>query len=661
MPPLPDCPRYVAGLALQAADALAHAHAAGIVHRDVKPGNLILDGQGHLWVTDFGLAFVPGASRVTRSGAMVGTLRYMAPEQVDSRRGVVDQRSDLYGLGATLYEVLTRSPAVDGDEHWGVVGRILNRAPVAPRKLNPRIPVDLETIVLTLLAKEPADRYPSAADLADDLRRFLDGKPIQARRPPLTERVYRWIGRHRRAVVVAAGVVLAVVALQAVNQYRLARERDEKLVERQQARAAVDDLYTHFAEQWLAHEPGMEPRQREFLAKALDHYERLRATGRGGREDRLAAAVALRRVADIDARLGKPNESEAAYAEAAERLARLTREYPAWPEAIREAAICSTDRGNLFRSRDRFDDAGREYAAAAEGFRTLVDGGSDDPFDRAGLAGVENNQGLLWQQLGRPAEAEPCFQSALAKFAKLAKEYPDRPAFVSETAGCLHNLADLLAETDRDDDADQAYRKALALRKLAAELAPGISTYRRELARTQTALAAALLRRGETSEAGRLALAALAGRERLAADFPATPIYRFHLAHTLRTVAECQAAAGRTADALRQCDRATDLLRPLADGSGLPAASELARVRHTTGTLLAALGRPAEAETALRDAAAVADRLGDRTPFDRQTRTICRLSLARFLRVQGRPQEAEELLRLPIAAADGSPPGHGGP
>ena len=168
--------------------------------------------------------------------------------------------------------------------------------------------------------------------------------------------------------------------------------------------------------------------------------------------------------------------------------------------------------------------------------------------------------------------------------------------------------------------------------------------YRRELARTRAALAAALLRRGHTAEADRLAAAALAERERLAADFPATPAYRFHLACSLRTAAECLAAAGRSADALRHCDRAADLLRPLADGSGLPAASELARVRRTTGLLLAGSGRPDDAEAALRDAVAVADGLGDRTPFDRQTRESCRRSLEQFLRSHGR-----------------LPTGHGGP
>jgi tetratricopeptide (TPR) repeat protein len=294
----------------------------------------------------------------------------------------------------------------------------------------------------------------------------------------------------------------------------------------------------------------------------------------------------------------------------------------------------------------RADDAGREYKAAADAFRSLCDGGPAGPFDRAGLAGAENNQGLAWGQLGRPAAAEACFRAARAKFAKLATEFPDRAVYVSETANCCHNLADVLAEAGRDDEAEKTYREALTLRRRPVAMDPGVPAYRRELARTQAALAAALLRRGLTKEAGELAAAAAAGRERLAAEFPAIPAYRFHLACSLQTVAEWQAAVGQTAEAVATCDRAAGLLRPLAGGSEVPAApAELARVHRTVGTVLADPGKPAEAERALREAAAVADRLPGLTPFDRQTRTICRLALARLLRSTGRADEAERLIR----------------
>jgi serine/threonine protein kinase len=173
-------PALAARVLLQAADALAFAHARGIVHRDVKPANLLVEDGGHVWVADFGLALLPGAARLTRSGSMVGTLQYMSPEQVEPRRGVVDHRTDLYALGATTYELLTGRPPVQATDRHELVVRILTADATPPRRLNRSVPADLETIVLKLLAKDPADRYASAADLADDVRRFQGGRPVSS-------------------------------------------------------------------------------------------------------------------------------------------------------------------------------------------------------------------------------------------------------------------------------------------------------------------------------------------------------------------------------------------------------------------------------------------------------------------------------------------------
>jgi hypothetical protein len=574
IPAVPGNPREAAGLALQAADALAHAHAAGVIHRDVKPANLLLDPAGRLWVADFGLAYLPGASRVTRSGALVGTLRYMSPEQLDPARGAADHRADLYALGATLYELLAGRPVVDAADHGAAVNAVLNQLPVPPRRLNPAVPVDLETVVLKCLAKDPGDRYPSAVALADDLRRFLAGQSVLARRPSPAERLARWAVRNHRAAAAAAGVLVAVFALQAINQLRLTGARDATAVERGEARAAVDDLFAQYTDRWLARGPGADARDREFLAKAQAHYDRLAATDGGTRADRLAAAVARRRVADIDARLGRP--AEAGYADAADRLRRLVDDEPGWADATREMAVTAADLGLLLADAGRRDEAGRQYAAAADEFRRLAEAG--DVRDRAGLAGVENNQGLLWAAAGRWPAAEACFRAARAHFARLATEFPDRPAFAAEAAGAAHNLAALLADAGRTGDAVPAYREALTLRRRAAESLPGSPAAAAELARSEEGLAEILTRRRELDEAGRLAAAALARRERLLAEAPAVPAYRCQLAGSLRVSAGWLAATGRGADAAAHLDRASELLRPLADGPA--GAAELARVRQ---------------------------------------------------------------------------------
>jgi serine/threonine protein kinase/WD40 repeat protein len=213
--------RRIAELVAQAAEALECAHAMGVVHRDVKPANLLLDSGGKLWVTDFGLARLGEGPGLTVSGDLLGTLRYMSPEQALARHGLVDHRTDVYSLGgATLYELLTLQPAVQGSSKEEVLRRLAFEEPVAPRKLDPTIPVELETVTLKALAKDPKDRYATAQELADDLRRWLTDRPILARPPGLLQRARKWSHRHRPLVAaLAASLILvgAAVCLGAVT------------------------------------------------------------------------------------------------------------------------------------------------------------------------------------------------------------------------------------------------------------------------------------------------------------------------------------------------------------------------------------------------------------------------------------------------------------
>src|SRR5262249_27615111 len=153
-----------------------------------KPANLLLDGQGTVWVTDFGLARLQGEAGLTLSGDLLGTLRYMSPEQALAKRVLIDHRTDIYSLGATLYELLTLEQACPGRDREEVLRRIAFGEPRPPRQWNKAVPLELETIVLKALAKNPEERYASARELADDLRRYLEDKPIRAKRPTLVQR-----------------------------------------------------------------------------------------------------------------------------------------------------------------------------------------------------------------------------------------------------------------------------------------------------------------------------------------------------------------------------------------------------------------------------------------------------------------------------------------
>lgn len=283
----------VAAVGCQAAQALEHAHQAGIVHRDIKPSNLLLDLREQVWITDFGLAQVNGDPGLTATGELLGTLRYASPEQILARRGIVDHRSDIYSLGATLYELLTLRPLFEGAERNELIRRIADDEPPRPCSLDPSIPADLETIVLKALRKDPGDRYATAQDLADDLQHFLDDQPIQARRPTPAERLRTWSRRHPS--IVAGGVIVLILLsiaslvsaalirreqaktfaeqLKAEAAYRHERQRAEEAEARLRlARRAVDELI-QFSEEELAHHPGMDGLRKRLLTSALDYYQ----------------------------------------------------------------------------------------------------------------------------------------------------------------------------------------------------------------------------------------------------------------------------------------------------------------------------------------------------------------------------------------------------
>ena len=282
--------RWIAEVGLQAAEALAHAHHHGVIHRDVKPSNLLIDAQGTIWVTDFGLARRLADPGLTQHDSLLGTPRYMSPEQ--ARTGAIDGRTDVYSLGATLYELMTLRPPFDGTSAAELLEQIGGREPIPPRLINRRIPRDLETIVLKTLAKRPVDRYASAMALAEDLARFLNHEPVRARRISPIGRFWRVARRHpgiTAVTTVASAVVLGVATYAYVrilkekndaitaskNAIRASNEKNVALHEKEQeadkARAAARWALSANASSLLLSElPGRRAKGLDLLQKVAD-------------------------------------------------------------------------------------------------------------------------------------------------------------------------------------------------------------------------------------------------------------------------------------------------------------------------------------------------------------------------------------------------------
>jgi WD40 repeat protein/serine/threonine protein kinase len=216
----------VARIGIQVADALAYAHAQGVLHRDIKPSNLLLDARANVWVTDFGLAKAAGdPDDLTHSGDVIGTLRYMPPERF---RGQSDARGDVYALGLTLYELLALRPAYEAADRGELVHQVMHGEAPPLRALNPLVPRDLETVVLKATERDPARRYATAGELAEDLRRFVEDRPIQARRVGPVERLWRWARRDPMTaglVATIAGLLLATAVGATVAALREERLR----------------------------------------------------------------------------------------------------------------------------------------------------------------------------------------------------------------------------------------------------------------------------------------------------------------------------------------------------------------------------------------------------------------------------------------------------
>ena len=603
--------RAVAKLGVEAAEALEYAHQTGVIHRDIKPNNLLVDGRGRLWITDFGLARFGADAELTQTGDVIGTLRYMSPEQALARRGLVDHRTDVYALGATLYELLTLEPACPGRDRKELLWQIAWEEPRPLRHANRAVPADLETILLKALAKDVTERYATAQDLADDLRRFLEDKPIQARRPTVLARALKWARRHRTTMRAAAVVLLLTSVGLALCTWLIARQRDRADLRGRQARRAVDRMYIEFGEKWLSQQPYLEEVQRDFLLEALAFYEAFAQEESDDPSARLDAGRAYRRAGDIHHRLGEPERADAAYTGGVVALKALAQAHPDLAEARDELAVCLNHRGHLLRAAGRLQDAVRSYREALTLFAALSSTYPDAAAYRDGLAGSSNNLGMVWHALGKSEDADRIYRQALALFERLAAEVPRKASYRFDLAGCLNNLGYLQRDLGQSADAEKAFEQAREICIGLVSEFPSVPAYRQALGAVYDNLGLLRAEQARIADADTDYDQALSIRAALARDFPRAAGCRHELARTHHHRGLLFAAARQSARAEEAyCDGIRILEALVRDAPSVAAfRCELAAQLGDLGSLMEAEGRVSEAEKASHQAVALLEPL----------------------------------------------------
>jgi tetratricopeptide (TPR) repeat protein len=405
--------RTVARWGVQAAEALDHAHQVGVVHRDVKPANLLVDGAGDVWVTDFGLAQFGQGGGLTLTGDLVGTLRYMSPEQALARRVVIDHRTDVYSLGATLYELLTLRPAFPGADRQELLRQVAFEEPAAPRRLRRAVPRELETVVLKAMEKAPADRYATAQELADDLRRWLEDRPLRARRPGLARRAVKWSRRHRPLVAAAIVSLLLAVLMLAASNFVIWSEHGKTKEALRKARlhqAEVDVLAPQLAQLRRDSEAELE-RSLRALDRVLSALDEAPPGPEAERLRRAAAGPALEYYRGL-----RPPEG--------------ARHSLRW-----ELMWAYLRQGNLHALRDEFAEAQRAYgqaSAAAQGLLLMAgppaEGGRPGGLFPADLPDRPEDERAFRRALAHWRQASPRGVGAVADYRlALAWPLPPRP------------------------------------------------------------------------------------------------------------------------------------------------------------------------------------------------------------------------------------------
>ncbi|TWT92788.1 serine/threonine-protein kinase [Stieleria varia] len=591
------------------ADALHAAHETGVVHRDVKPSNLMLDQNEKIWITDFGLARCQTEVSLTRSGDVIGTMRYMSPEQARGQTALVDSRTDVYSLAATAYEMLTLRPAHQGNDAPTIL-KMIDQHEITPlRQLRSDLPRDLETVIAKALSKNRDGRYETGADFADDLRRVLSGEPTMARPPTVLDRIGRLASRYRTTVLSVAAVgLLGLVGLATstamiANQMRVSEANANRAFRNEQLwRDAVDRLGSQMAE-LLEGIPAAGPVRSTLLKETLGYYQTFAAIADNDPSSKQDIAITFGKIGGLQSELGETADaidslrrSETLYAELAESDDSIRPDWATSQNNLAQALAKSGQLAEAARFFARAIGSQREWLAA----ENLAD--TERHQARLALATTLNNLGLLLADSMAIDEAEKTYLEAVS----LLETDPRRAADAEtqqQLATVFSNLSGLLAKQAPERAIDYAGR-ALSQQTDALESDPGNAKLATQVVVTLNTLGASQSSAGQLDEAIDTFGRGIEIARQLLVRWPDQPTYQRDLVIGLNHLGLAYSQMGELQRAAQTFQEALDQGRPLAleFGSDAEIQSMLGGVLNNLGFLQQQLGQNEAASVTYQDA-----------------------------------------------------------
>ena len=672
--------------------AIGYAHSRGVIHRDLKPQNVVLDDYGVVMVLDWGLARMVDRSdedveirpdvlvtdeanaHATVPNALLGTPAYMAPEQAEGRNDLVDARTDVYGLGAILFEILTGHMPHEGTNTAELLHQIATGETPRARKVDPSVPPALDAVCAKAMARSRNERYVSASDLAEEVQRWVADEPVRAWREPWPQRLSRWARRNRSWVAAAAGTLvfvsivssLAAILIDGARRQTRASLAAESIARAEagrrliQARESIDTLLTGVAE-GLAQIPGAQKVRRNLLEKAAMQYRQL-ATEKGDDPAlRFESGSAYARLGTIRVQLGDFAGAESDFRAAESALSGMTRSAGDFQVSL----TLGQARGNLgeaLANQGQFGDAEKAYRGAIDDGQAMLKVRPDDakssyllgaarhklaqmltdskrvaeaedlfrsavtdleaaartgeyrPRDQ--LAGALNGYALLLRKLGRNADSETRSRASIATALETVRLFPEEFAARSQLAISQRNLASLLDHIGRSDEAERLYLTSLAEREAVARANPDVPIYRVFRASSRSGLGGFYKRRNRYREAEEADRAAIADFQTLVQDHPDNPDYRDRLALMRMDLGDLFMELGRNPDADAEVRLANDELRALWDANPtvLKYGASFGNGLNNRARILRRLGRLDEAEAVFRAGRDVYERLAKEEP-----------------------------------------------